>query len=144
MGERANLIAFLDSLGRDEFDMNGDRMITLEDFATLVACQGASGITADDNCAIGDIDQNGVINATDLSGFLLAGARDGLDVSLDCDNDGTLDLVAIFNGVPDRNGDGVPDNCVVLKGSAAKDQRSIAHQILTEARRRDQSCQNKP
>ena len=129
VGERANLIAFLDSLGRDEFDMNGDRMITLEDFATLVACQGASGITADDNCAIGDIDQNGVINATDLSGFLLAGARDGLDVSLDCDNDGTLDLVAIFNGVPDRNGDGVPDNCVACAADLDNDGNVAASDL---------------
>jgi hypothetical protein len=109
-GDKAKLIAFLDSLGRDEYDIDGDRNITMEDFATFVDCQGIT-FNADSPCAIGDIDQNGVINSTDMQGFLLAAARDGLDTSLDCDNDGTVDLVEIFNGSPDRNLDGVPDDC---------------------------------
>ena len=47
----------------------------------------------------------------DMDGFLLAAARDGVDVSGDCDGDGTVDFVEIFNGAPDANFDGVPDNC---------------------------------
>jgi hypothetical protein len=109
-GDKAKMIAFLDSLGRDEYDIDGDRNMTMEDFATFVDCQGIA-FNADSPCAIGDIDQNGLINSTDMQGFLLAAARDGLDTSLDCDNDGTVDLVEIFNGSPDKNLDGVPDDC---------------------------------
>ncbi|MCE2884631.1 MAG: hypothetical protein LW806_07015 [Planctomycetaceae bacterium] len=108
--DKAKLVAFLDSLGRDEFDIDGDRNITMDDFTTFVNCQGST-FNADSPCAIGDIDQNGVINLADMQGFLLAAQRDGIDTSLDCDNDGTVDLVEIFNGSPDRNLDGVPDDC---------------------------------
>jgi hypothetical protein len=46
-----------------------------------------------------------------MQGFLLAAARDGVDITGDCDNDGTPDFVAIFNGAPDVDLNGVPDNC---------------------------------
>jgi hypothetical protein len=113
--DKNKLIAFLDSLGRDEFDIDGDRNITMDDFTAFVDCQGV-GFNADSPCAIGDIDGNGSINATDMEGFLLAAARDGLDVNLDCDNDGIVDFVEIFNGSPDKNLDGVPDDCIACVG----------------------------
>ena len=46
-----------------------------------------------------------------MQGFLLAAQREGLDVTGDCDGDGTVDFVEIFNGAPDLDLDGVPDNC---------------------------------
>ncbi|MDI9404367.1 MAG: di-heme oxidoredictase family protein [Limnohabitans sp.] len=127
--DKAKLIAFLDSLGRNEFDINGDRFVTLEDFAIFVACQGAS-IGADSPCAIGDIDQNGVINANDMAGFLLAAQRDGFDI-LDCDNDGTPDLTEIFNGAPDKNLDGVPDDCGGCVGDLDGDGFVAASDLAT-------------
>ncbi|MFM7259898.1 MAG: di-heme oxidoredictase family protein, partial [bacterium] len=127
---KAKLIAFLDSLGRDEFDIDGDRNITMDDLATFVNCQGVA-FNADSPCAIGDIDQNGVINATDMQGFLLAAARDGLDVSLDCDNDGTVDLVEIFNGAPDKNLDGVPDDCAACAADFDGDGFVLAGDLAT-------------
>jgi CxxC motif-containing protein (DUF1111 family) len=109
--QKAKLIAFLDSLGRNEFDFDGDKFVDLLDFATLVGCKTASGVTPDDPCAIGDIDQNGAIDTLDAEAFVAAYVRDGNDAPADCDGDGINDLVAIFNGAPDNNADGIPDNC---------------------------------
>ena len=128
--DKNKLIAFLDSLGRDEFDIDGDRNITMDDFATFVDCQGVT-FNADSPCAIGDIDGNGSINAIDMEGFLLAAARDGLDVNLDCDNDGTVDLVEIFNGSPDKNLDGVPDDCAACVGDFDGDGLVAAGDLAT-------------
>ena len=110
--DRARLIAFLDSLGRDEYDFDGNRFIDAVDLAQLAQCRLSGSPNADHICAIGDINQDGAVDATDMSGFLLAAARDGVDTTGDCDGDGTVDFVEIFNGAPDANFDGVPDNCV--------------------------------
>ena len=109
--DKAKLIAFLDSLGRNEFDFDGDKFVDLLDFTTLVDCKASSGVTPDDSCAIGDIDQNGVVDSVDANAFVAAYVRDGNDAPADCDGDGVNDLVAIFNGAPDKNADGIPDNC---------------------------------
>jgi hypothetical protein len=109
--DRSKLIAFLDSLGRNEFDFDGDSFVDLLDFATLVACKTSSGVTPDDACAIGDVDQNGAIDTVDATAFVAAFVRDGNDAPGDCDGDGVDNLVEIFAGAPDVNGDGIPDNC---------------------------------
>ncbi len=108
---RTGLLAFLDSLGRDEYDFNGDKHITLEDFDVLLACKASSSVSPDDNCAIGDINQDGVVNTSDLDGFLLAYAREGFEANLDCDEDGTVDLAEIFAGAADSNHNAIPDSC---------------------------------
>ena len=66
-----------------------------------------------------------------MEGFLLAAARDGLDVNLDCDNDGTVDLVEIFNGSPDKNLDGVPDDCAACVGDFDGDGLVAAGDLAT-------------
>ena len=109
--QKSQLIAFLDSLGRDEFDIDGSRAIDAVDLASMANCRLQSGIHPDNPCAIGDINQDGFVDAVDMDGFLLAAARDGVDVTGDCDGDGVVDFVEIFNGAPDANFDGVPDNC---------------------------------
>lgn len=107
--DRAHLIAFLDSLGRREFDSDGDNILRLDDFADLIGCsQIDSVITPDDPCAVHDIDQNGIVDQRDFDSFLLAfgGEQD------DCNCNGQADLGDIFNGTSsDANGDGVPDEC---------------------------------
>ena len=110
--QKSQLIAFLDSLGRDEYDIDGNRSVDAVDLNLMASCRLQSGISADNPCAIGDINQDGFVDSLDMQGFLLAAARDGVDVSGDCDGDGTVDFVEIFNGAPDANFDGVPDNCV--------------------------------
>lgn len=109
--QKSQLIAFLDSLGRDEYDIDGNRSVDAIDLNLMASCRLQSGISADNPCAIGDINQDGFVDSVDMQGFLLAAARDGVDVSGDCDGDGTVDFVEIFNGAPDANFDGVPDNC---------------------------------
>ena len=110
--QKGQLIAFLDSLGRDEYDIDGNRAIDAVDLSMMASCRLQSGINADNPCAIGDINQDGFVDSVDMQGFLLAAARDGVDVTGDCDSDGTVDFVEIFNGAPDANFDGVPDNCL--------------------------------
>lgn len=110
--DRARLVAFLDSLGRDEFDFDGDRSITPFDLSQLAACRGRTGVSPDDPCAIGDVDRDGAIDGTDMQGMTLALARGGFDVLADCDGDGIANVVEIFEGAPDADFDGVPDDCV--------------------------------
>ncbi|MEY3143159.1 MAG: hypothetical protein RLY21_1652 [Planctomycetota bacterium] len=110
-GDKAKLIAFLDSLGRNEFDYDGNGVVDIADFLEFKACNAASGVTPDDHCAIGDLNQDGAIDGVDAEGFVAAYLRDGNEAPGDCDNDGMNDLLEIFNGAPDKNTDGVPDDC---------------------------------
>jgi hypothetical protein len=74
------VIAFLDSLGRAEFDFTGNNIVGNSDFNEFVACYtGPEGSYVepgenpmDDYCAIGDINQDGAIDETDFEMFLLA------------------------------------------------------------------------
>ncbi len=68
------VIAFLDSLGRAEFDFDGDNVIDDDDFDVLVGCFTGAGdfnISPDDPCAIGDVNQDGAIDETDFEVFLM-------------------------------------------------------------------------
>jgi hypothetical protein len=111
VSQRNQLIAFLDSLGRNEFDIDGNRLVDAVDLSAMAACRLTGASSPDSNCAIGDINRDGVVNTIDMNGFLLAAARDGLDVTGDCDGDGIVDFVEIFNGAPDADLNGIPDNC---------------------------------
>jgi hypothetical protein len=87
--QKVQLVAFLDSLGRVEFDYSGD--------------------------------QNGDVDAQDAARFVEAFVRDGGTPPGDCDGDGVNDLVAIFNGAPDENADGIPDDCGACVGDLTGD-----------------------
>lgn len=125
--ERLEVIAFLQSLGRLEFDADRNRIINLVDFADFKACFDASGgngspgippVTPDDECAVHDIDQNGIVDAADFAWFLVAFEGNNGD----CDGDGISDLEAILLGAPDVDGDGVPDDCLGSSCSADLDR----------------------
>lgn len=106
--QRNQVLQFLDSLGRAEFDYNGDNVRDVDDFNAFRACWGGGPYTADDACAIGDINQDGFINEADFYAFL--SVYEG--ITGDCNNNGINDLLDILNGtLPDVNGDGVPDGC---------------------------------
>ncbi|MBM4113590.1 MAG: hypothetical protein FJ253_09520, partial [Phycisphaerae bacterium] len=107
--DRAKVVAFLDSLGRLEFDSDGNGIINLVDFAAFQACFGQRGVTPDDACALHDADQDGAVTLIDFTDFFLLAVD--LEVG-DCDDDGTDDLTEILLGAPDKDGDGVPDDCV--------------------------------
>jgi CxxC motif-containing protein (DUF1111 family) len=106
--DQTALIAFLDSLGRREFDYDGDKDVDFDDYVVFLDCYYTDNVIhPDDLCAIGDIDQNGSADSTDFAFFIEA--YDGID--LDCDCDGMSNLAEIAAGAPDMNADGVPDDC---------------------------------
>ena len=109
--DKAALIAFIDSLGRLEFDMNGDGIVSDLDIVPFLDCftgSGAASVSPDDPCAVSDIDQDGDVDLVDADFFVQA-----FEGSLgDCDASGIPDILEILQGtLPDANGNGVPDGC---------------------------------
>lgn len=116
--EKTKLVKFLDSLGRAEFDFDGDNIVDLLDFFALRTCISQGQTNPNDDCAIADIDQNGVVNSIDVDLFVQAFNGE----ILDCNNNGFADLRDIALGVSqDANNDGVPDNCVTCQADASGD-----------------------
>ena len=116
--DKADVIAFLGSLGRAEFDMNGDESVDLFDLPSVTGCfngDGTDQYDADSPCAVADIDQDGDVDETDANWF--AQALGAPFDTADCDGDGVLDIVAIVSGsAADADGDGVPDACSICPG----------------------------
>lgn len=105
---QAHVVKFLNSLGRAEFDFDGDGIIDILDFLALRTCIAQGTTNADDNCAIADVNQDGFVNAADVDLFVLAFNGD----ILDCNNNQVADLRDIALGTSqDANDDGVPDEC---------------------------------
>lgn len=108
--DQALVVSFLNSLGRAEFDMNGDGFIGSGDIQGFVDCWTGSApgsFDADSPCAVADLDQDGDVDAADLAGFELAYG----ETPEDCDADGTWDLIQILTAGGDSNGNGVLDSC---------------------------------
>ncbi len=108
--DQAAVVAFLDSLGRAEFDANGDNEILLDDFIAFSACFTGPGsfYTADDPCAISDIDQDGDVDLEDFNFFLVCYTGP----LQDCNANTQSDLLDILLGTSlDTNQDGIPDEC---------------------------------
>ena len=116
--DKTDVIAFLGSMGRAEFDMNADESVDLFDLPSVTGCfngDGTDQYDADSPCAIADIDQDGDVDETDASWF--AQALGAPFDTADCDGDGVLDIVAIASGsAADVDGDGVPDACSICPG----------------------------
>jgi hypothetical protein len=107
--DRVLLIKFLDSLGRLEFDADGDNDVDLQDFH---AFQSAYGTITNPNAptAVHDIDQDGDIDLDDFASFQIS--YEGPNG--DCNDNNQSDLLDILLGVSkDANGDGLPDDCTV-------------------------------
>ncbi len=68
------LIAFLDSLGRCEFDLTGDDQVDHNDYFEFLNCQTGPGnfYTPDDPCSVADIDQDGDVDDEDFFFFRMA------------------------------------------------------------------------
>jgi CxxC motif-containing protein (DUF1111 family) len=71
--DQEHVVAFLDSLGRAEFDHDGDVDVDGVDFLAFQSCRnGRQGITPDDACAISDVDQDGDVDDDDFDLFVAA------------------------------------------------------------------------
>lgn len=105
--EQDQIVAFLDSLGKREFDANGDNVITPSDLHAFRACYGGS-FDADSPCAVHDVDQDGTLTSADFELFLTVytGWKG------DCDKNGIPDPWDILTGaLIDADQDGYPDSC---------------------------------
>lgn len=103
--DKQRVIDFLNSLGRAEFDVDGNNQINYTDLNAFLAVQGAIGVTPDSPNAIFDIDQNGMIDSADFDSLALA-------FDVDCNGNGTSDLVDFQNGTSyDSNNNWIPDEC---------------------------------
>jgi len=146
--DKTKLVKFLDSLGRAEFDFDGDNIVDILDFFALRTCITQGQTNPNNDCAIADIDQNGVINSIDVDLFVQAFNGE----ILDCNNNGFADLRDIALGVSqDANNDGVPDDCgscsadpsgdhlvngvdlaIILSGWAGPGQSDLDHSGVTD------------
>jgi len=67
LSDQDALIAFLDSLGRVEFDHDGDNDVDLDDHVGFQGCFTGPGVffTPDDPCSISDTDRDGDVDSDD-------------------------------------------------------------------------------
>lgn len=108
--DKDHVIAFLGSLGRAEFDADGNNFIDQVDFADFVACftGPTPTYTPDDACSVHDIDQDGDVDNDDYALFLQAYEP----VQGDCNSNTVNDLTDILNATSlDCNTNAVPDEC---------------------------------
>lgn len=105
LADQQKVVAFLDSLGRREFDANGDNVLNQVDLVAFRLAQNGGPYTADSPQAVFDIDQDGFVDATDLQAFRTV-------YEADCNNNGINDLEDVLSGsVADSNGNLIPDSC---------------------------------
>ena len=103
--EQLAVVAFLDSLGRAEFDFDGDNDRDEADLAAFLAAMGGGPYTPDDPEAVFDFDADGYVDSADLDKFALV-------YEVDCNNNGTNDLADVLTGGhDDANGNYIPDEC---------------------------------
>ncbi len=110
--DKGKLVSFLNSLGRLEFDADGNGSIVLADF---LAFKAAYGTATNPNLpsAVFDIDADGDIDLDDFASFQIA--YEG--VNGDCNNNNQPDLLDILLGSStDANNDGFPDECLLCAG----------------------------
>ncbi|MFM1936267.1 MAG: hypothetical protein RI990_1226 [Planctomycetota bacterium] len=108
--QKAQLVAFLDSLGRLEFDATGDGHVDTLDLADFASHWG-NAVSPDDPGAVHDIDQDGTIGPDDLLRFTEAYELPESGFA-DCNGNGAADVIDIATGSSqDADFDGVPDDC---------------------------------
>lgn len=114
--QKADLLAFLKSLGRAEFDHDNFQGLTAQDFRVFRNCY--EGIPAegedygpDHACAISDINQDRKVDEIDVQSLITV-YRGPID---DCQCNGKMDLLEILeNPMIDGNDDASPDECRML------------------------------
>lgn len=137
--DQALVVAFLDSLGRGEFDDNGDAFIDSLDVPGFIGCYTTDNvISPDDPCAVHDIDQDGDVDDVDLGYFEAAFQGIG-----DCDSNGQFDAEEILMGsASDCNNNGIPDNCDIASGAPDLDGDGLPDECAAEFVRGDTNNDN--
>ena len=107
--DRASVIAFLDSLGRNDYDIDGDGEITVTDYLSIVAKAGDTDVSPDEPWAVADLNKNRRIDADEV--VQLAGIA---GVPLDCNQNQQQDWQELLAGTAaDTDANGLPDECDV-------------------------------
>jgi CxxC motif-containing protein (DUF1111 family) len=115
-GQKDRLVAFLDSLGRVEFDASGDGHVDELDLASFAAAYATPVVTPDSPGAVHDIDQDGDVDETDLD-WLVQAYESPESGNADCNGNGVADVRDIARGTSaDADADGVPDDCASCTG----------------------------
>lgn len=109
-GSKDQLVSFLDSLGRREFDHDGDNDVDGADLGAFSNCYSGPGsfYTPDDVCSISDFDQDGDVDDDDFNVFLTVYTGSQGDCNSNTIND-ALDIVS--GNSADCNLNGLPDEC---------------------------------
>jgi len=103
--DKDKVVLFLDSLGRAEFDANGDNVLDRRDLAAFLAARGGGPYSPDAPQAVFDFDQNGTVDNVDFQTFVLVYEED-------CNGNNQNDLLDVLYGSSiDANGNHVPDEC---------------------------------
>ena len=101
----ALLLDFLDSLGRPDFDLDGNGVRNESDLELVISCLGAAAPQSD--CGTGDLDGDGAVDSTDVSTLY----RSTGDFE-DCNQNGVADSLDIELGISDDlDGNRTPDEC---------------------------------
>lgn len=103
--DQLQVVAFLDSLGRAEFDGNGDNVRDRLDLPGFLQAFAAGATNPNLPSAVYDFDQNGLVNNADLVAF-------GAAYEEDCNGNGIPDLQDVISGFSaDSNANLVADEC---------------------------------
>lgn len=106
--QQQQVVNFLDSLGRLDFDADGDGHVDMNDLPGLRSCYTQQTTNPDDACAVADVDQDGDVDPADLQSFLMAYEGEAGD----CNTNGVEDAIDIITSAStDADYDGVPDEC---------------------------------
>jgi CxxC motif-containing protein (DUF1111 family) len=118
--DKERVVAFLDSLGRIEFDATGDGHVDPLDLPSFRAAYGQA-TNPNLHSAVHDIDQSGMVDAIDLA--MLVEAYEATETgNADCNGNGVADVRDIATGASaDLNFDGIPDDCIPCRADLDRD-----------------------
>lgn len=111
--DKQKVVDFLDSLGRAEFDWNGDNVRDQADLAAFRTAYAGTGGPWSPNSpqAVFDFNQDGYVTQVDL--MMFAQVYEG-----DCNNNAVSDLLDVLNGTSaDANQNLIPDECEFCQGN---------------------------
>ncbi|HEX6811373.1 MAG TPA: di-heme oxidoredictase family protein [Planctomycetota bacterium] len=103
--DQLKVVAFLDSLGRAEFDWDGDNLRGRPDLAAFLVAKNGGPYTPNSPEAVFDFNQDGWVDQTDFNAFVQVYEED-------CNSNNTNDLLDVVNNTSgDANQNWVPDEC---------------------------------
>jgi len=107
--DRNSVIAFLDSLGRDDYDIDGDGQLTESDFVALVEHVNDPDVSPNEAWAVGDLNQNRRLDADEIGQLATI-----LGLPTDCNQNLLVDWQELLAGTAtDSDANGRPDECDV-------------------------------